>query len=273
MYINCKIFAIVFVVLVVCSQISHAGSDRLRFFVHIPKTGGTTFRHIFAADCTHTWTFLAKSPGNINDFPLVKTLVMQHNHTCFQGHMAWDLVAMTRRYFYNHTIESFVLLREPNARLLSSYYYDQMVFNQTFVVDDYFSDHANAIALYLGNGDMETAKNVLLYETTHVGITEYYHETLAYLLAVGFLENYETVVNYRTRKVRPRNDFDPLLKTAILFNAEDSDLYSIGLSIFFERQLEQFSNETTYKNAIAALNNNTHTCKNDEIGIGSGKCW
>lgn len=267
MHINCSFFVTILVALV-CVQGGQA-TDRLRFFVHIPKTGGTTFRHIFAADCAHTWTFLARSPGNINDFPLVKALILQHNHTCFQGHMSWDLVAMARRHFFNHTVESFVMLREPNARLLSNYYYDQIILNKTFAADDYFSDHANTIALYLGNGDKETAKNVLLYETTHIGITEHYHETLAYLLAVGFLENYENVINYSTRKVRPRNDFDPLLKTAFLFNADDIELYDTAQTIFFQRQL----NDETYKKALIALNNITHECKNDEAGIGSGKCW
>lgn len=247
--------------------VSSASCETLRFFVHVPKTGGTTFRHIFAQDCEKMWTFLANSPGTVHDVTRIRAL-RHENYTCFQGHMTWELVDAVREQLHECTIQTFILLREPVARLISQYYYEQVIFETNYSPDQFFSLNANIVAQYLG----KDARQVVAAGATYVGLTEYYHETLSYLLAVGFLSNFNATVDYSTRKVHQREPSQEVRDLAYLYTDEDRPIYDTARVRFFDQLL--MVNETeTYARALKELNARPHTCKNDDAGIGSGRCW
>lgn len=249
--------------LIVCTT-----AETLRFFVHVPKTGGTTFRHIFAQDCARTWTFLANSPGTVRDASLVRA--MRHeNYTCFQGHMTWELVEAVRAELPDCVIETFVLLRDPIARLISQYYYEQVLTEISYAPEVFFPLNANVVSRYLG----ADALDVVQHAATHVGLTEYYHETLSYLLAVGFLRNYNATVDYSTRKVHQRAPTADVRQLAIENTREDQQIYAYATARFFDEQLTRVNQSDVYARALRDLNTRPHACKNDEAGIGSGRCW
>lgn len=243
-------------------------AETLRFFVHIPKTGGTTFRHIFAQDCGKAWTFLANAPGTVHDISLLKAL-LHENYTCFQGHMSWELVELARATFSEHNISTFVLLREPINRLISQYYYEQTIFSTDYEPEQFFSLNANIITRYLGDDAVEVARS----RATYVGLTEYYHETLSYLLAVGFLNNYSAVVNYNTRKVHQRHSAPEVRVLAAQYTDDDRLVYDAAWSRFFGNELFSVEGVAAYMRALNDLNMTPHVCKNDDAGIGSGRCW
>lgn len=240
----------------------------IRFFVHIPKTGGTTFRHIFAADCGKTWTFFADSPGNLSDAFFVIDLIKHNNYTCFQGHMEWEMVAHVREALKDRNLTTFVLLREPKARLVSQYYYEQAIHNKSYTPVDFFEANANLVSRYLGSN----AAGVIEKQADFVGITEYYHETLSYLVVAGFLRNRDDVVNYNTRKVHRTSMPMNMLMLAEKYVEEDNILYQKAMQRFTMSELMSVSGNEQYETTLADLNNRTHECKNDAEGIGSGYC-
>ncbi len=254
--------------LLVALCVGCASAETLRFFVHIPKTGGTTFRHIFAQDCNRTWTFLANAPGTAHDISLIRTLLIE-NYTCFQGHMSWELVDIARRTFTEHNISTFVLLREPVDRLISQYYYEQTIFDTNYEAEEFMALNANTVARYLGEDAIEVVRS----RATYVGLTGFYHETLSYLLAVGFLNNYDAVVNYNMRKVHQRRASVEVRGLAVEYTDKDRIIYGEAQGRFFDQQLGSIGNSTLYTRALHDLNSLPHVCKSDDAGIGSGRCW
>lgn len=244
------------------------GAHDIRVFVHIPKTGGTTFRHIFAADCSKTWTFFADSPGKLSDVLFVIDLIKHNNYTCFQGHMDWEIVDAVRMAFSEANISTFVLLREPKHRLISQYYYEQAIHNKSYVAEEFFTANANVFSRYLGSN----AAAVIEGEATYVGITEYYHETLSYLLTVGFLRNRDNVINYSTRKVHHSTPSMEVNMLAEKYVDEDKILYQKALQRFSVGELMSVAGSDAYESALLDLNSRVHACKNDLEGIGSGYC-
>lgn len=240
----------------------------VRFFVHIPKTGGTTFRHIFAADCSKTWTFFADSPGKPSDLFFVLGLIKHNNYTCFQGHMSWDLVENIAYALPQYEIATFLLLRDPRARLISQYYYEQAIHNRSYTPVDFFYANANIYSLYLG----VNATDVVEQRVTYVGITEYYHETLSYLLRVGFINNRDAVVNYSTRKVHQITPSLEVIQLADKYTEEDFRLYQAAMRRFSIGELMSVAGDETYESTLEEINGRRHECKNDEEGIGSGRC-
>lgn len=252
--------------LLLCVSIINAYD--VRFFLHIPKTGGTTFRHIFAMDCSRTWTFFAESPGKVEDAHFISGLVTRNNYTCFQGHMTWDLVRAVSETLTTKSIASFVLFREPTTRLISQYYYDQVLHNTSYDANAFFSANGNVIKKYLGGN----ASQVIEESATFVGITEFYHETLSYLLAVGFINNRNEVVNYNTRKVHQKTPLSDLFQLADENTIEDRHLYQLAMKRLSVEELMSVVHDQNYHQVLDELNSNLHECKNDEEEIGSGKC-
>lgn len=240
----------------------------LRFFVHIPKTGGTTFRHIFAADCSKTWTFFADSPGKPSDFFFLSGLIKHNNYTCFQGHMSWELVDHIIEEFPQYSIATFLLLRDPKARLISQYYYEQAIYNRSYTPQDFFYANSNVYPLYLG----DNATDIIEQQVTYLGITEYYHETLSYLLSVGFIRNFDDVINYSTRKVHQVAPSNEVIELADKYTKEDARLYQVAMQRFSVGELMSVAGSEIYESTLQSLNSIQHDCKNDEEGIGSGRC-
>ena len=255
--------AVLLLLVVSCS------TETIRIFVHIPKTGGTTFRHIFAQDCKRTWTFFADAPGTVRDLTFILNLLTQKNYTCFQGHMSWELVDALSCHLPQDDVITFILLRDPTARLISQYHYEQAIFNRSYAPDDFFPRNANVIAQYLGSN----ASSVIGSRATYIGITEYYHETLSYLTAVGFFYNATNVINYNTRKVHRKPSSPELFKLALEYSDKDQEIYEAGIARFFDEQLYTMEYNDVYFKTLQELNTRDHNCVNDEQGIGSGKCW
>lgn len=260
---NCVRVAVVLLLIACCSAAT------IRIFIHIPKTGGTTFRHIFAQDCERTWTFFADSPGTVHDLTFMMNLLSQKNYTCFQGHMSWDLVDALSQRLPHDEIVTFVLLRDPVSRLISQYHYEQAIFNRSYAPEDFFPSNANVISQYLGND----AISVIRDRATYVGITEYYHETLSFLTAVGFFHNATNVINYNTRKVHRKPSTSQLYDLASLHTDKDQPIFETAIARFFDEQLAKMEYDEIYNKTLRELNLHDHNCINDEQGIGSGKCW
>lgn len=253
--------------LVIATLLVSCNAD-IRFFVHIPKTGGTTFRHIFAQDCEHIWTFMANAPGDVKDMPLMNTLLVRDNYTCFQGHMSWDLVERVKTAYPNRRVSTFILAREPTSRLESQYYYEQAIHNHSYTPELFYLMHADEMMKFLGDDALAIIKE----RATYIGITERYHETLSYLLSVGFLRNYAAAVEYSARKVYRRSSTDEMQRLALNYTKNDRVLYEAA-QVRFDHQLTSVRDDELYVSALRELDTNEHTCKNDETGIGSGRCW
>ena len=69
-------------------------------------------------------------------------------------------------------------------------------------------------------------------------------------------------------------DFSPEVRgLALDYTEQDRIIYGEAQDRFFDVQLASVANSTMYVRALHDLNTLPHVCKNDDSGIGSGRCW
>lgn len=89
-------------------------------FLHIPKTGGTTLHHILERCYRRDQICTFKYPGFLSQIENFKRLPPEKRevYRLIEGHLSFGF----HRYVPGHS-SYITLLREPIARILSSYYY------------------------------------------------------------------------------------------------------------------------------------------------------
>jgi hypothetical protein len=94
--------------------------DETLIFLHIPKTGGTTLRHILERCYRRDQICTFKDPGFLSQIEYFKRLPPEKRkaYRLIEGHLSLGF----HRYLPGHW-SYITLLREPIARILSFYYY------------------------------------------------------------------------------------------------------------------------------------------------------
>ncbi len=258
---------------------SVSGNIVVRTFLHIPKTGGTTFRHIFNDDCSNkgmkTFVFMSQMVDNTTTHvDHIKTLILHDNIRCLYGHLSWAVLKQINIDEPTIEFDIFVMLREPVPRAISHYIYNVKARNETRHYGLFFEEYSNHITNYLYDSQVGP-EEVLISQIHYIGITDLFHETLAYLVAIGYLENAETIVYYKSRKVNSDKYItDDMWDSATEQNIVDQELYEIAMDIFMD-QIEGMSEEQldVYQDIIEKIYLSNHDCEDDDINVGSGKCW
>src|SRR5262245_55266190 len=99
------------------------GRHSLLFFLHIPKTAGTTLRAVLEAeygDGIQPLGNMFKGSGGVDEsvFEALIEKEIRPNATLLTGHVPYAAV----EYFYEET-RNFTVLRDPVERTISHYYF------------------------------------------------------------------------------------------------------------------------------------------------------
>jgi len=212
---------------------NQGGADKLLIFMHIPKTGGTTFRHIMANDArerglTSAWY---KNEESVEDIGSVQHLY---------GHFSWRSTIHEKLLGdpENSELENYnfvTFLREPVDRTLSAYYAQQYLANQEgekfkATLLQYAKSSANAQAKLLSDRHVKKTDVAGLKDRlskfAFVGVTERYDESLL-VLKYHFLLNNITYIKRKVMSSRPTaSDLLPETAKEIQgYNYVDVELY------------------------------------------------
>ena len=156
------------------------------FLTHIPKTGGTTFRHILINN--YSWRHY--------DFPESKKKIVELGDYPFNSNIIRHIKSMSGhwlRYSDNTKllvpdVKFIVFLRDPIMRIISLFYHIQRYENsrinfKKWVDDDYKGQIlSNFQTKYIaGYNNLEIAKSILKNGYFFVGITEQFDKSLLIL--------------------------------------------------------------------------------------------
>ncbi len=272
----------IFATILVFSLFGAVQSDEkigVRTFLHIPKTGGTTFRHIFSDDCTskgmNSFVFMSQMVvNNTKNVEQIKALILEDKVRCLYGHLSWAVLKQVQTENPRIVFDIFLMLREPVPRAISHYVYNMKARNETWSYMMFFEEYSNHITNYLHDSKL-SIETILFSHIHYIGLTEYFHETLAYLYAIRYLGNRDSIINSKSRKVVSEKVItDEMWEAASMQNIIDQEVYQLAVDIFLE-QLDSMTEEQNaiYSDIVTEIYENNHDCEDDDVNVGSGKCW
>jgi hypothetical protein len=239
-------------------------SDTQLFFVHIPKTAGTTFIGILDSSyaqqdiCPIHWPYSelkqAYDSGALQAFPFIR------------GHFSYDLVKQLQ-----DDVVTISFLRDPVDRMISEFYQSQRApihpkydATQGLTLDEFVNQspelpyYTNAVTRYLTlsqehvpledrTPSLEEAKEILS-QLDFVGITELFDESMQLFEAVFDIP---PIAHYTTRNVAPkRTHISQATRDRIAeLNAADIELYYYGKALVEERIRQLEPREQTYQDS------------------------
>jgi hypothetical protein len=224
------------------------------FFVHIPKTAGTSFSFILHNTFlfSHCHTDDSKRPVfSRKEFQWAKRIFFKlkslHGHNVVKDvkNLPEDLILYT-------------FLRDPVVRCASEYQADVIQGGQTKSFKEWISDtsrHNIHVKMIAGADDLEKAKMLLKERYTFVGITEKFKESIR---ALNYYLPYELDINYTRKKNVASSD---TIKKSLLSDQENVELLKKANQLDIE--LYNYVKNELYPELISKVpanyNNNTNT--------------
>lgn len=239
-------------------QYDSAGKDegerRLTVFYHIPKCGGCSVSN-----------FLSKSFGDghygrvnyIHEWKgLVDSGFGERADRCLavSGHASWgihSLFQVPRDVFY------FTMLREPFSLFLSTYNYARMNYCRVLDLWDFLDNYTvdNICVQYLGNNDIECAKDRLESTFFFFGLVEDYDESIAMLARSLNVDNIGFDLRNVSKHVAKSENVDQELREEFYArNRQDVELYEYAKRIFIRRKKETANTKDTGESAKGNIN-------------------
>jgi len=250
-----------------------AEQEKSVIFIHIPKTGGTTFRTIINQQYEPQSVFLFKRPpekslAEFKGLPEAKKREIKF----IQGHMRFGL-----HEFFPQPCTYITILRDPVDRVISLYYFilrnpENAVHNEVVSKNMSLKDWVSSGITTLVNNNqtrflctteavtedgqcssemLESAKKNIQEYFAVVGLMEKYDETLL-LLKRNLRWKTPLYIKANVTKNRPLKEIIPkdTLKLIEKYNELDVELYRYGKEKFeeqlnqspqfFEREMKQF---------------------------------
>jgi len=214
------------------------------FFLHIPKTGGTTLLRTLESFYTPLDICPIHYPQQ--DFATLLNDDMMQVYRFFRGHLFYNIIQKLPPPVYTITF-----LRNPITRTISHYYQYQRApemalyskcnqYSLDRILDepDAIHEFTNVATYYLSNGTMDYELAIdNLYKLSYIGITERYDESIA-LLSNQF--HLPSLLNYQSFNITPSQQHETPIKPQTLEklherNHADLKLYQAATALFSQR--------------------------------------
>ncbi|UFJ42542.1 sulfotransferase family protein [Brevibacillus humidisoli] len=210
-------------------------TERLIFFIHLPKTSGTTLLELMTNQ--YPSSALQLVYGNEKEAMTNLSQDTTGNIRCVYGHFMFGLHQYTSRPF-----SYAAMLRDPVDRVISLYYFHKEKLSHTtlqqFVSSD-FPEVENHQTLYLAGGqfDLQRAKANLATYFTVVGITERFADSLFLLIKELGWSNIDAYWFTNRTPNRPHKDeiSRDALELIMKKNQLDLQLYAYAKQLFEEK--------------------------------------
>ena len=219
------------------------------FFVHIPKTAGTSFSFILHNTFlfSHCHTDDSKKPFfSLKDFQWAKRIFFKlkslHGHSVFKE--TKDLPENLMLYTF---------LRDPIVRCASEFQADVIQGGQTKTFEEWISDksrHNKHVKMIAGSDDLEKAKQLLAEKYVFVGITEKFKESIK---ALNYYLPYTLDINYTKRKNVSSSDD---IKKSLLSDPKSVELLKRANQLDIE--LYNYVKDKLYPELISKVPANYH---------------
>lgn len=228
------------------------------FFLHFPRTGGTTIDEIFASNLDHNEIIAIYSKSDYEQYSSVDTVYLE-NIKYITGHLL--LENLTPPTFYGKEVNAFTFLRDPVKRLFSEYnflkswkhqhLYDYLNYNN--INFSQYIKSTEKILLYRGknfmtrclSGDslekmtdisssLEKAKYNLINNLWFFGIQERFIESILLLSEKSGLSNVLHQRHNSLKKLKSNNPEPTVEEIQIVndYNWADIELYKFAADQF-----------------------------------------
>jgi len=243
-----------------------ASRDRPILFIHIPKTGGITFRHILQQLYGDSYVYCEDPRVAEIEKILVPGACVEMHVGTYEGELrSWfhGQLLQEQNWSILEKVDIFVMFRNPLDQALSAYrYYVQTLKNRAETrgsrlvntVEEFFSSPYTQnmqLAFFLGEketvrgkeltaSDLNRAKRLIEQLDIKIGILEQYAKSVQLLEAVTGREVAQRTIEIQNRSVPDAIDNDESLRAYISArNGLDQELYLYATRLF-DQQLATY---------------------------------
>ena len=207
------------------------------FFVHVPKTAGTSFRKSLAEKFVLIGDYGVDSPVTsrvVKQFVYTKPDRFMLKMQFIEGRAQW-ITGHAPIYRYLDFVSAkhvFTFVRNPIEQILS--HYNHFAKHSTFqgTLEDFINDEK------FQNVQAKTLNVLPVSLIGYVGITEKYYSSLSYIQSVYKMDFSFKQENVNTKKeIEVEQLSDDVLAKLVKFNCNDLKLYNSAIKLHEQRQL------------------------------------